>query len=251
MLVEVHDPGEDQQPAPQGDEMVGSARISNIVVNGGKPVELSDQPLQEFKATFTATDPSGIASGDMYLYRGSYDTSDAVLHSPWRATCTKVNATTSTCQTQFAYIHPRRTLGRNSLAGAWKVAAWAESADGMGHIDLYAATTQSALRDATLTANASPEPVTRGRTLTVTGKLSRADWETPGSYHGYAGQKVQLQFRKAGASTYTTVKTVSTDSYGNAKTTVTASADGYWRYTFAGTSTAAPANAGGDFVDVR
>ncbi|POX50899.1 hypothetical protein [Streptomyces sp. Ru72] len=238
-------------PVPQGDEVVGSTRISNIVVNGGKPVELSDQPLQEFKAKFTATDPSGIAGGDMYLYRGSYATPDAVLYSPWRATCTKVNATTATCEAQFAYIHPRWTLGRNSLADTWKFAAWAESADGTGHIDLHAAKTLPVLRDALLTANATPEPVTRGKPLTVTGKLSRTDWETLGGYHGYAGQKAQLQFRKAGASTYTTVKTVATDSYGNLKTAVTASEDGYWRYTFAGTSTAAPATAGGDFVDVR
>ncbi|MGW2898942.1 hypothetical protein ACWDAO_31200 [Streptomyces sp. NPDC001212] len=238
-------------PVPQGNETAGATRISNIVVNGGKPMELSDQPLQEFKAKFTATDPSGIASGDMYLYQGSYDTPNAVLYSPWRATCTKVNATTSTCQAQFAYIHPRWTLGRNSFAGTWKVTAWAESADGTGHIDLHAAKTQSVLRDATLTADASPEPVTKGRTLTVTGKLSRADWETLGGYHGYAGQRVRLQFRKAGASKYTTVKTVSTNSYGNLKTTVTASADGYWRYTFAGTSTTAPVTAGGDYVDVR
>ncbi|MFJ8363552.1 hypothetical protein [Streptomyces sp. NPDC093984] len=238
-------------PVPQGDETVGSTRISNIVVNGGKPVKLSDQPFQEFKATFTATDPSGIGSGDMYLYRGSYGTPDAVLYSPWRATCVKVNATTSTCQVQFAYIHPRWALGRNSFAGTWKVAAWAESTDGTGHIDLHAAKTQPLLRDASLTANAAPEPVAKGKTLTITGKLSRADWETLGGYHGYAGQKVQLQFRKAGASTYTNVKVVSTDSYGNLKTTVTASADGYWRYTFAGTSSTAPATAGGDFVDVR
>ncbi|MGW2931025.1 hypothetical protein ACWDA7_03965 [Streptomyces sp. NPDC001156] len=238
-------------PAPQSDETAGSTRISNIVVNGGKPAELTDQPLQNFTAKFTATDPSGIARGDMYLYRGSYDAPDAVLYSPWPGACTKVNATTSTCQVSFAYIEPRWTLGRNSLAGSWKVAAWAESADGTGRIDLHAAATQSLLRDTTLSANASPEPVTKGKTLTVTGKLSIVDWETLGGYHGNPRQKVQLQFRKKGSSTYTTVKTVTTDSSGNLKTTAKASVDGYWRYSYGGTSTTAPVNAGGDFVDVR
>jgi hypothetical protein len=239
-------------PAPQGNETAGATRISNIVVNGGKPVNLTDQPLQTFSAKFTATDPSGIARGDMYLYHGSYDSPDAVIYSPWPATCTKVNATTSTCGLQFAYIEPRSTLGRNSLAGTWKVAAWAESADGSGHIDLHAAASPSLRRDTSLTTtNASPEPVTKGKTLTVTSKLSIVDWGALGGYHGYAAQKVQLQFRKQGASTYTTVKTVTTDSSGNLKTTVTASVDGYRRYIYAGTSTSASVTADSDFVDVR
>ncbi|MFJ2263117.1 hypothetical protein ACIOKD_33245 [Streptomyces sp. NPDC087844] len=238
-------------PAPQGDETVGATRVSNVVVNGGKAVELTDAPLQEFTAKFTATDPSGIAGGDMYLYKGSYDTPDAVLHGAWSATCTEATATTSTCETQFAYVQPRWTLGRNSLAGTWKVAAWAESADGKGHVDVHAARTVPVLRDAKLTADAAPEPVTKGKTLTITGKLSRVDWETRGGYHGYSAQKAKLQFRKKGTSAYTTVKTVTTDSSGNLKTTVKAATDGYWRYSFAATSTTAAVNATGDYVDVR
>ncbi|MET8078945.1 hypothetical protein [Streptomyces sp. NPDC005303] len=238
-------------PARQGDETVGSTRISKVVVNGGKPVRLHDQPLQEFTATFTATDPSGIASGDMYLYKGSYDAPSAVLYGSWPASCTKVDATTATCTTQFAYIQPRWNFGRNSLAGTWQAAAWAESADGSGHTDRHAVKSVPLVRDATLTVNASPEPIAKNKTLTVTGKLSRADWETLGGFHGYVGQKVALQFRKKGASTYTTVKTVTTNSTGNLKTTVKATADGYWRYSFAGSVTTASATAGGDYVDVR
>lgn len=238
-------------PAAQGNETVGATRISNVVVNGGKRVELTDAPLQEFKAKFTATDPSGIAAGDMYLYKGSYDTPDAVLYGTWSAACTKAGATTSICEADFAYIQPRTTLGRNSLAGTWKLAAWAESADGTGHVDLHAAKSVPVVRDAVQTANAVPEPVAKGQTLTITGKLSRADWETLGGYHGYVGQKVQLQFRKKGTSTYTTVKTVTTSSTGTLKTTAKASVDGYWRYTYAGSSTTAPATSADDYVDVR
>ncbi|MFF7854442.1 hypothetical protein [Streptomyces sp. NPDC007904] len=238
-------------PAAQGNETAGATRISNVVVNEGKRVELTDAPLQEFKAKFTATDPSGIASGDMYLYKGSYDTPDAVLYGTWPAGCTKTGATTSTCEAHFAYIQPRTALGRNSLAGTWKLAAWAESADGTGHVDLHAAKSVPVVRDAIQTANASPEPVAKGKTLTITGKLSRVDWETPGGYHGYTGQKVKLQFRKKGTSTYTTVKTVTTSSTGSLKTTAKASTDGYWRYTYAGSTTTAPATASGDYVDVR
>ena len=238
-------------PARLGDETVGSTRITGVVVNGGKPVRLDDQPLQEFTAKFTATDPSGIAGGDMYLYKGSYDAPSAVLYGTWPASCTRVDATTATCTAEFAYIQPRLAFGRNALAGTWNTAAWAESGDGSGFTDRHAVKSVPLLRDAALTVNASPEPVAKNKTLTVTGKLSRADWETLGGFHGYAGQKVRLQFRKKGASTYTTVKTVTTNSTGNLKTTVKATTDGYWRYSFTGSTTTATATAGGDYVDVR
>jgi hypothetical protein len=85
--------------------------------------------------------------------------------------------------------------------------------------------------------------------LSVRGKLSQASW-TSGIYRGYAFQPVRLQFRKAGTSTYVTVKTVTTDRFGNLNTTVTASADGYWRYSFAGSPATAPVTGGADYVDV-
>ncbi|WP_405914872.1 hypothetical protein [Streptomyces sp. NBC_00728] len=101
-----------------------------------------------------------------------------------------------------------------------------------------------------LTANASPEPVKKGRTVTVTGLLSRVNWDT-GKYAGYAAQSVQLQFRKKTSDTYTTLKTVKSDSKGNLKTTTTATVDGYFRYNFAGTSTTPAVKATGDYVDTK
>ncbi|MER5689142.1 hypothetical protein [Streptomyces sp. NPDC002205] len=92
-------------PRPQGDK-AGSTRTSNVVVNGGKGVEPTNEPLQEFKAKFTATDPAGIAGGDTYLHRGSYDAPDGVLYAAWPATCTKVDATKATSEAQCAYIAP-------------------------------------------------------------------------------------------------------------------------------------------------
>ena len=47
------------------------------------------------------------------------------------------------------------------------------------------------------------------------------------------------------------MKTVTTNSTGNLKTTVKATTDGYWRYSFGGSTTTASATAGGDYVDVR
>ncbi|WP_405736269.1 hypothetical protein [Streptomyces sp. NBC_01537] len=95
-----------------------------------------------------------------------------------------------------------------------------------------------------------PEPVAKGRTITVTGKLTRADWQTH-CFRSYGGRAVKLQFRKAGAGNYSTVKTVRADGAGSLKTTVTASTDGYGRYVFTGTSSTAPVKTTGDFVDVR
>jgi hypothetical protein len=62
---------------------------------------------------------------------------------------------------------------------------------------------------------------------------------------------VKLQFRKKTSSTYTTIKTIKTDSTGNLKTTTTATVDGYFRYSFAGTATTPAVNATGDYVDVQ
>ncbi|MDH6221758.1 hypothetical protein [Streptomyces pseudovenezuelae] len=39
--------------------------------------------------------------------------------------------------------------------------------------------------------HASPDPVKKGKTLTVTGTLTRANWNT-NTYAGYSGQKVKL-----------------------------------------------------------
>lgn len=62
---------------------------------------------------------------------------------------------------------------------------------------------------------------------------------------------MQLQFRKRGSSTYTTLKTVKTSSTGTLSTTTRASSDGYYRFVFVSTTTTGSATATGDFVDVR
>ncbi|MGW1149135.1 hypothetical protein ACWD6I_29880, partial [Streptomyces sp. NPDC002454] len=64
-------------------------------------------------------------------------------------------------------------------------------------------------------------------------------------------QPVKLQYKKNGSSTWTTLKTVKTDRYGKLKTTVKATADGSYRYSFAGTSTTPAVNSSADYVDVR
>lgn len=120
---------------------------------------------------------------------------------------------------------------KNSSAGTWHFTAEASSMDG-DFYDLQDSAPFKVKRYARLASTqASPEPVVKGHTLTVTGTLTRANWDT-NAYAGYSGQSVALQFKKSGSSTYTTVKTVSTDSSGKLRTTVTANATGTWRWKF-------------------
>jgi len=206
-------------------------------------------------ATYTLTHGADIditsedfANGP-FLYKGSsIDNATNMLVGDYPATCTATSATTADC-TGVIDIDPGEDWLPNSDAGTWSGGGLAltystrgeKLQGGLGKILVQ--------RNSKQTVNASPEPVKKGKTITVTGKLSRANWED-GKYHGYTGQPVKLQFRKAGSSTYTTVKTIKTNSTGNLSTTVKASVDGYFRYGFAGTSTTPAVNAAGDYVDV-
>jgi hypothetical protein len=183
------------------------------------------------------------------IYKGSLTAPDNVLGGDAPATCTATSDTTASCTGKID-IYPGEGDLINSDAGKWSAGAIAvqySTGDFSEQGDLGTTLVQ---RYSKLTVNAGPEPVTKGKTITSTGKLSRANWED-NKYHGYTNQPVKLQFRKAGTSTYTTIKTVYSDSYGNLKATATASVDGYWRFSFAGTTTTPAVNATGDFVDVQ
>ena len=235
-------------PAAHADTVVGDTTISNVVVNGYKNVAVGTTNKVHFTVTFTASDPAGVTSGQTYLYHGTWSDPDAFWSDDSEAGASCTTGTTVTCTSSYTIV-PEYDLYSNAFAGMWTVGAYAKGKDGdsakktdAGIFHLW--------RYSKLTVNASPEPVAKGKPITVTGKLTRANWEDH-SYHGYAGRRVTLQFRKAGTSTYISFKTVYSDSYGNLKTTVTASADGYWRYDFTGTNTTAPAKATGDYVDVQ
>ncbi|WP_128379717.1 calcium-binding protein [Streptomyces cavernae] len=225
----------------------GDTTIVDVNVNGGRDIAVGTTNTVTIKGSVTVTDPDGMAFARWVLWHGSdYFEPEAYSLQAGR-TCTDIDATTIKCAIT-ATIDPQDLPG-NSVAGKWYVAVDAYD-EGNGGIAVNAYTTVHVKRYSRLSVNASPEPVTRGKTITVTGRLTRADWETF-DYRAYPNQPVKLQFRKAGASTFSTVKTVYTNSYGNLKTTVTASTDGYWRYFFPGTTTTAPVKATSDFVDVK
>ncbi|WP_369260294.1 hypothetical protein [Streptomyces sp. R35] len=240
--------------------------FSNVKVNNGKPIVAGISNKVTAPVTFTVTHGADvdITAADTYIdleiYRGTYDEPENVLFGDDFPSCTATSTTVASCKGTID-VYPDTDLV-NADAATWKAIGYAVAWNGVnpdsddidwskvGYVDQDALATTKLQRYSKLTVNAGPEPVTKGKTLTATGKLTRANWETH-SYKGYTNQPVKLQFRKAGTSTYTTIKTVTSDSYGNVKATTTASTDGYWRFRFEGTSTTPAVSATGDYVDVK
>ena len=236
-------------------DSLGATKFTNAVVNGGKDIVLGVSAKKSVTVTYTASNDSGIALTQAFLWQGTdssnVDTITGSLGPVEDPTCTESTTQLGvySCKAVFDIDPAKDFADGNGVAGTWKLF--------LGAYDLYAnasynddVATTKLKRAATLTVNAAPEPVRKGRTVTVTGKLSRANWTT-GTYAGYSTQPVQLQFRKSGTSTYSTLKTVNSSSTGALSTTTTAGVDGYYRFSFAGTTTTGSKSATGDFVDVQ
>ncbi|MFC8360564.1 hypothetical protein ACFUIY_11885 [Streptomyces griseorubiginosus] len=246
--------------------------FSDVTVNSGKAVVAGATGTLKVPVTYTFTRPSDLTIdykstfAGVLLYRGRLSRMANEIDPEKVPTCT-TTATTDTTVTQSCKetltIDVEGSLYSDSDATTWKAAGVyskidQDDDDSDGHISLgYTYDAWGPLgsglqieRAAKLTADATPEPVKKGATLTVTGKLTRVDWESSG-YAGYASQKATLQFRAKGASGYTTLKTVTSGTGGALKTTTKATKDGYYRYVFAGTATTGAAKAAGDYVDVR
>ncbi|CAM5654117.1 hypothetical protein [Streptomyces aurantiogriseus] len=242
-----------------------NAKFSGVKVNNGKPIVVGTTKVS-VPVTFTVTHAADVDLNaddielDVVIYRGTVaDPANVLLGDDWPA-CTNASATVSNCKGTVD-IYPTEELS-NADATTFKafgyvidwndVDPFAEDIDWtkVGYAEQDALATTKLVRQSKLTVNASPEPVAKGKTITVTGRLTRANWDT-NTYTGYSGVYAQLQFRKKGSTTYSTVKSVKTTSTGGLSTTVKASVDGYYRYTFVGTTTASAVSAAGDFVDVR
>ncbi|MEV1062360.1 hypothetical protein [Streptomyces sp. NPDC050263] len=246
------------QAAPTGAPAV---TFSNMKVNAGKAVVVGPSAMVTVTATYTVTKPASLSASTFetgpLLYRGAKLGIDSeMLGGDDAGTCKAASTTVLNCAAKIQF-RPAASAEfddlANSQAGAWKVGALALPKDITGVDDFKWQGNLGAVdvqRKSALTVNAAPEPVKKGKTLTVTGKLSRANWDTHKS-GGYAAQSVKLQFKKKGSTVYTTVKTVKTSSTGTLTTTVKASVDGTYRYLFAGNTTTPASSAAGDFVDVK
>ncbi|WP_326704314.1 DUF5707 domain-containing protein [Streptomyces cyaneofuscatus] len=224
-------------------------KITSAVVNAGKPIVVGTTAKKTVSFSATATADAGVGGVAAFIWTGkSVDDKDSFGFGPngKSISCKAVSATTTTCKGTIT-LDPSEMI--NSDATSWRVGASAVTEEGE-EFDSESVSKVRVQRFSKLTVNASPEPVKKGKTITVTGKLTRANWDT-GTYKGYTQQPVKLQFKKKGAKSYTTVKTVKTSSTGTLKTTVKASADGTWRYSFAGTPSTPAVSATGDYVDVK
>ncbi|MFE2533285.1 calcium-binding protein [Streptomyces sp. NPDC059371] len=233
-----------QADTHKGDTALTSVTFSKTTVNVG----ISE--IQKLTASATLKDNSGIKT----VMGLKLVSPDGHIQFAKSSTCTRPTSTTMKCTWSYN-LDPDDTTDdyfdlRNSSAGTWHLDLEAAAYDG-DFYTLDSSVTMKIKRYAKLaTTQATPEPVAKGKTLTVTGALTRADWNT-NKYVGFAAQKVALQFKKSGTSTYTTVKTVTTDSTGKLKTTTTANASGTWRWHFAGTGTTSSATAAGDGVALK
>ncbi|WP_392964042.1 hypothetical protein [Streptomyces sp. LN245] len=240
--------------------------VSSIVINKGKPIVVGTSKEVEPPISFNIALPSGYSTADAsrydafpFLYRGSMttaaDTGENFI-GPGGYTCYEIDSKHARCEGNL-YIDPHPSqehVDSNSDATTWKVGVslrlW--KADGglkTGERETRSTTAQLK-RAAKATTNASPEPVTKGKPITVTGKVTRANWSTK-KYDAYSGRTVSLQFRAKGAETFQTVKKATTSSTGGLKATVTASVDGYYRWVYYGNSTTGVATSAADYVDVR
>ncbi|MFF8727295.1 hypothetical protein ACF073_12500 [Streptomyces sp. NPDC015171] len=243
-------------------------KFSGVTVNNGKPVVVGATKAVSVPVSYTLTRPKNLVIDQektlqaVMLYRGTLRSLDNDLGPDTPPTC-KTTATTDTTVTESCTekiaAAPDQSLYEAADAGTWKAAGVFAHSDGSVSDDYLHSENDVTMwgnlasvkvqRAAQLTADAAPEPVKKGRTLTVRGKLTRADWAT-GRNTGYKGQKAVLQF-KADGGAYTNVKTLTSGTGGALSTTVKAAKSGTYRFVFAGTATTAAKTSAGDHVTVK
>ncbi|MFJ9639994.1 hypothetical protein [Streptomyces sp. NPDC101178] len=224
----------------------GGASFSRVQVNGGKPIVIGTSKEVVYPASFrVVTTRVWRWQPLVYLYRNGVE--DKLWQTMGGDVCPN---RVGTCDArQRLHFDPGGHGMRNSEAGVWKVAGEVLFKDGSKDVDATGVTVQLR-RDSHLIVNASPEPVAKGKTLTVTGKITRANWETR-KYGVYGSRQVNLQFKPAGASAYTLVKKVRANGSGALRTTVKASKTGTWRWAYVGDTTTGASVSLGDYVVVK
>lgn len=223
----------------------GGVSFTRVQVNDGKPIVIGVSNEVAVPASFRMATTQAWEYPAVYLYRSG---GDELWHAIETSDCNKVSS--GVCDfNETMYFDPSVWDMRNSEAGAWKVAARVFFKGDGGDTDDEGLTVH-VKRNSRLTVNASPEPVAKDKTITVTGKVTRANWETR-KYASYGGRLVSLQFKPSGAASYTTVKKVYANSSGDLRTTVKASKTGTWRWVYYGNTTTGAAMSSGDNVVVN
>ncbi|WP_405936790.1 hypothetical protein OG338_08875 [Streptomyces sp. NBC_00726] len=235
------------------DAATGGVSYSQVTVNGGKPIVIGIQEVVSVPVTFRMTTSRTWAWPPLFLlYRGKLgEMGSDTLYSGFGYSddaCPTEGKGNCVVDDGVLDIDPKSHIEGNGYAGTWKSCARLSLPGGDSvYTDLkHPVQVQRATR---VTVNAAPEPVLFGKTITVTGKVTLANWEKH-TYQGYAGRTVSLQFKADGTSSYKTVKKVTSSSTGALKTTVKATESGTWRWNYYGNSTAGAKASAGDHVVV-
>ncbi|MFE9606823.1 hypothetical protein [Streptomyces hokutonensis] len=230
----------------------GDVRMVKTVVNGGGNVIVGTAKAIRYPVDITVKDNSGVKG---LTHVSTFNRTRLYGFADWNddSSCTKKSATTSVCRATLtidpAWIADSDDIDSNKLAGVWQVNATVKANDGDYWISDDIAD-YKVKRAAQLTTVIAPEKVAKNAKVTVTGKLSRANWEDR-KYHGFPGQQVRLQFRKKGSAHYATVKTVTTGNVGQLSTKVTVTSAGSWRWYFPGTTTTSLKASAGDILNLK
>ncbi|WP_328891273.1 hypothetical protein [Streptomyces sp. NBC_00316] len=226
----------------------GGVSFTRVSVNGGKPIVIGVQEEVEVHAVLRMTTKLRYDYGPtVFPYRGKTDNAETLQSSIITSDCKVVDRVNGICDfDEWLYIDPRNSDFGNEDAGTWRTAARVFLPGDAQDIDDVNLPVQ-VKRATRVTVDASPEPVAVGKTITVSGRVTRANWDTH-TYQGYAGRTVSLQFKASGASSYKTVKTATSSATGALKTTVKAAGPGMWRWTYYGNSTSGAMSSTGDYV---
>ncbi|MFF5012218.1 hypothetical protein [Streptomyces sp. NPDC001165] len=242
--------------------------FAGVTVNNGKPLVVGVSKAVSVPVTYTLTRPKDLVIDQkktfqaVVLYRGTLRHVGNEL-DPQTAPSCSTTATTDTTVTESCtetiVVEPGDSLWEAADATTWKAAGLYAHTDGTVSDDYLHNETDVTLwgnlapltvqRAAKVTVNASPEPAVKGKTITVKGSLTRADWMSE-KYTGYKGQTVLLQFKADGGS-YKNVKAITSGTGGALSTTVTATKSGTYRFVFTGTATTAAKASAGDHVTVK
>jgi hypothetical protein len=231
----------------------GDVRVTKAVVNGGDNVIVGTSKTIKFPVALTVRDNSGVKGLTRVSTFYAYNALGGGFADWTGATCKKKSSTTSLCTAVMA-INPHWIPGysdadSNRTAGVWQVNATVKANDGDYWISDDIAR-YKVKRASKLTTAIAPDKAAKGSKVTVTGRLSRANWETL-KYQGFKGQSLRLQFKKNGAARYTTVKTVKSGSAGRLSTKVTVDAAGSWRWYFPGLTSTARVTSAGDTITLK
>ncbi len=212
----------------------GSTVLSGVTVNGGNSAAVGTKNTQTITVKWKLSGGSTLYGSHASLWRGTDIDSGLerfITSEQFNAgtePCVPSGDATFDCTATFK-IDPRTDLG-NEDAGAWKISLWAFT-DATTDVDTDNARTWYLQRWSRLSNNAAPEPVAKGKTITITGKLERASWDTY-KYAGYTQQIVHLQERSLTGSYATTSshRTGTGSQAGVEKKTRTATTDRCYRY---------------------